>query len=437
MTPGSAQRPQDDDRLQVAIDRLADAVRAGRSGNEESAALKELVAQLRSANQHLVLASVRAQVLQEEAEARNRQQNEFLAMLAHELRNPMAPISNAASLLAKITAAHPILPEIQGVISRQVEHMAHLIDDLLDASRITTGKVTLQKSRITVNEVVSRAVEMVRPSIEQRGQQLVVDPMPAALPIEGDLTRLSQALSNLLVNASKFTPEQGRVDIGIAPHADRVHLSVRDNGVGIEPDLLPYIFDFFRQGPRSLARSEGGLGIGLSVAKGLVELHGGTISVRSEGAGTGAQFEIALPVLDHSAPEPASAPGPVPAIGSRRILLIEDNADTNATLKMLLELQGHQVAAALDGLTGLSLATSFPHDVILCDIGLPGMDGYGVMTQVRQQAVRPRPFAIALSGYGQPEDRARALEAGFDEYIVKPVKSDYLLYLIGSLKAPV
>jgi signal transduction histidine kinase len=425
---------QEGEQLQQAISDLVAAIRSNRSGEEESKALTSVVSQLRAANQNLVLASVRAQILQEQAEERNRQQNEFLAMLAHELRNPMAPISNAANLLAKIASAHPLLPQIQGVISRQVEHMAHLIHDLLDASRITSGKIALQKSRITVNDVINRSLEIVRPSIEQKQQHLKVEPLEEVVSMEGDLIRLSQALSNLLVNASKFTPEGGQISLTARQEGDALHLVLADNGAGIEPDLLPHIFDLFRQGPRTLDRSEGGLGVGLSIAKGLIEMHGGKILVRSAGTGRGSQFDVMLPALKEESPESlisASTPQQ-PANTSQRILLIEDNADTNATLQMMLELDGHRTASARDGMTGVSMALNEAYDVIVCDIGLPGLDGYAVIEQIRQREKHRQPFAIALSGYGQPEDRKRALEAGFDEHIVKPVKGEYLLYLIDS-----
>jgi signal transduction histidine kinase len=424
---------QEGEQLQRAIDDLVAAIRANRSGEEESKALIALVSQLRVANQNLVLTSVRAQILQEQAEERNRQQNEFLAMLAHELRNPMAPISNAANLLAKLSSAHPLLPQIQGVISRQVEHMSRLIHDLLDASRITSGKIALQKSGITVNDLINHSLEMVRPSIEQKRQQLKVEPLAEAVWMEGDLIRLSQALSNLLVNASKYTPEGGQISLAVRQEAGAVRLVLTDNGAGIEPELLPHIFDLFKQGARTLARSDGGLGVGLSIAKGLIEMHGGKVLARSAGAGMGSQFDILLPVLKKGSGEsPVSSPAlRQHARTSQRILLIEDNADTNETLQMLLELDGHRTASARDGLAGVSMAMSEDYDVVVCDIGLLGLDGYAVIEQIRQRTNR-QPFAIALSGYGQPEDRERAIKAGFDEHVVKPVKGEYLLYLIGS-----
>ncbi|MEC4723073.1 ATP-binding protein [Noviherbaspirillum sp. CPCC 100848] len=425
---------QDDVRVRQAIDRVVEAVRGGHSGSEEIQDLLSLVSQLREANQNLVLAAVKAQVLQETAETRNRQQNEFLAMLAHELRNPIAPISNAASLLEKMTSAHPLLPKIQGVISRQVTHMARLIDDLLDASRITSGKVSLERSRITVNDILNRALEVVRSTIDQRHQQLLAEPLENDVMVEGDLIRLAQAMSNILVNASKFTPEGGKVTVLLKRHGDAVHFVVRDSGIGIESELLPHIFELFRQGPRTLARSEGGLGIGLSVTKALVEMHGGRIAAHSMGRDMGSEFEIVLPVAQ-DAPQGTAGEDPAPLAAPAaccRILLIEDNPDTSATLQLLLELSGHRVTVAPDGLSGVSLAKTNTYDVILCDIGLPGLNGYGVIRQVRQLEATHQPYAIAISGYGQPEDRARAIGAGFNEYLVKPVKTDTVLGLIAT-----
>jgi signal transduction histidine kinase len=433
-TPLESRIINDEDRLQHAIDTLVAEIRANRSGAEEIAVLKTLVAQLRDANQNLVLATVKAQVLQEEAETVNRRQNEFLAMLAHELRNPMAPISNAAILLERIVAAHPLLPQIQGVISRQIDHMAHLLDDLLDASRITSGKVSLQKRTVALNNVIMHSVEVSRPFIDERRQQFDIEPITEPILIEADLDRLSQVFSNLLINASKFTPEGGHISLRTVRQANTVIVSVKDNGRGIEPELQPHVFDLFMQGPRSLDRSEGGLGIGLSVARGLVEMHGGKILVKSEGPGLGSEFDVILPILPAEDREPTVVE-PVlkaPSAARRRILLIEDNADSNATLKTLLELEGHQVTSALDGLTGLSLARANPYDMVICDIGLPGIDGYEIIAQIRQQMDQPRPLAIALSGYGQPEDRMRAARAGFDHHLLKPVKAEYLLHIINA-----
>src|SRR3569623_885576 len=371
----------EEDRVQTAVDLLIQEIRADRDGAQEVAALKILLQQLRAANQHLVLATVKAQDLQEQAEERNRQQDEFLAMLAHELRNPMAPISNAAKLLASVADAHPMLPQIQGIISRQVDHLPRLLDDLLDAARLTTGRVTLQKAVTQLNDILAHAIEL---STERQDGSVAV--------------------------------------------------SVKDNGHGIDPELQTRIFDLIIQGPRQLDRAEGGLGIGLSVAKAITELHGGQISVYSDGVGFGSNFLVRLPVATS---EEARESPPVllplqPASPARRILLIDDNADTTMTLKMVLELDGHHVATACDGPTGLAIAKNDIYDVIICDIGLPGMDGCEVVKQLRQQPAKSKTLMIALSGYCQAEDRNRGFGAGFDQYFVKPVSGSALLNAIAA-----
>jgi len=423
----------EEDRVQNAVDLLIQEIRADRDGAQEVAALKMLLQQLRAANQHLVLATVKAQVLQEQAEERNRQQDEFLAMLAHELRNPMAPISNAAKLLASVADAHPMLPQIQGIISRQVDHLTRLLDDLLDAARLTTGRVTLQKAVTQLNDILAHAIEVSRPHIEKRRQQLDVR-LSKPVMINADAVRLSQVFLNLLINASKYTPVNGCIELSTERQDGSVAVSVKDNGHGIDPELQTRIFDLFIQGPRQLDRSEGGLGIGLSVAKAITELHGGQISVNSGGVGFGSNFLVRLPVATS---EEARESPPVllplqPAPPTRRILLIDDNADTTMTLKMVLELDGHHVATACDGPTGLAIAKNDIYDVIICDIGLPGMDGFEVVKQLRRQPAKSKTLMIALSGYCQAEDRNRGFGAGFDHYLVKPVSGSALLNAIAA-----
>jgi signal transduction histidine kinase len=386
-TIADAAAPQDKgERLQSALRELVTEVEAAEHSKEALAALEDLVIQLRTANQHLVLATVKAQTMHEEAEALNRRQNEFLAMLAHELRNPLAPIGNAAALLEKITSAHPMLGTVHGVIQRQVQHMARLLDDLLDASRVSSGKISLQKQRVALTELIERAVEVSRPLVEKRAQHLIIEPPPAQVEIDGDPVRLAQVFSNLLINASKYTQDGGTVRLSAEVRADSIAVSISDNGAGIAPEIQSTIFDLFTQGPRSLARTEG---------------------------------------------EALLSPSAVGAPGSFRILLIEDNVDANDTLRMLLELDGHAVASAVDGLTGLARARDAAFDVIVCDIGLPGIDGFEVIRQLRQ-AGGAMPVMVALSGYGQQEDRDRALQAGFDDYLVKPVGGEALLRTIAA-----
>jgi len=425
-----------EDRLHQTLDRLAEATRNDEQVQQDLALLKDLLAQLRTANENLVLATVKAQALQEDADLRNRRQNEFLAMLAHELRNPMAPISNAAQLLKKVTSAHPMLPKLQEIIDRQVHHMVHLLDDLLDASRIQCGKVHLQRSVIALSDVIGQAVELSRPSMEGRAQQLDIQSGMAPAFVHGDLVRLSQVFSNLLINASKYTQDGGRISLQVRSLDDSVIVTVRDNGRGIDAKLLPHVFDLFVQDERGLDRAEGGLGIGLSVAKGLVELHGGRITVRSDGPGLGSTFEVLLPLATArgATHRQDAGSGARSASSGLRILIMEDNADFATTLMTLLELEGHFVQVAHDGIAGLNAALAHPFDALICDIGLPRLNGYEVIAQVRRQQEAPRPLAIALSGYGQPEDRQKALDAGFDRHLTKPLQGNELFEVLATCR---
>ena len=387
---------------------------------------RELAEHLREANEHLVLAAVHAQTSRDDAEETNRRQNEFLAMLAHELRNPLVPISVSASLLERNPAVAGTLRQLTGVIGRQVGHMARLLDDLLDAARLSSGKITLAIQPLRLSEVLDQAVETVLPRLRERGQQLDVAQAAPDVVVDGDAVRLTQVFTNLLSNASKYTQDGGRVHVAVEC-IDGAGVSVRvsDNGSGMAEETMLRAFDLFTQGPRSLARSEGGLGVGLNVVRNLVGMHGGGVSAASPGPGQGSTFTVSLPRSSAAAPH-GGAPAPAPGThAARRILVVEDNADACDVLRMLLELEGHQVAIALDGHAGLALALAGGFDAIVCDIGLPGIDGYELMERLRaaclQRPQERRPLAVALSGYGQPSDRERALAAGFDRYLVKPV----------------
>jgi signal transduction histidine kinase/ActR/RegA family two-component response regulator len=396
--------------------------------------LETSLAQLREANEHLVLATVNAQHLQEDAEAANRRQNEFLAMLAHELRNPLSPISMAATMLGRTPDASPQLRRLSHVIGRQVGHMAKLLDDLLDAARISSGKITLAAQPLPLAGVLQHAVEIVQPSIEERRQTLRVEPPDESVVVDGDQVRLTQVFTNLLGNASKYTADGGALSLTVRADAGSVAVCVEDNGNGIGPEIIPYIFDLFTQGPRSLARSEGGLGVGLNVVRNLVAMHAGTVEAHSEGTGCGSRFTVRLPRTDRQAasrpPTEAAAAG-----GRRRVLVVEDNPDTCATLAACLQDQGHEVVTALDGRGGLAAALERPYDVIVCDIGLPGLDGMGLIRALRGANAIERPLAIALSGYGQADDLERGIAAGFDHYLVKPADLAELLRLIAACPA--
>ena len=418
-------------QLRAKVDALLREVSALRRVTSDRNDLEDMVAQLRDANQNLVLATVSAQALRDEAEAANKRQNEFLAMLAHELRNPLAPISMAATLLERTVGASPQLLHLHAVISRQVDHMARLLDDLLDAARISSGKITLMLEPLQLADVIEQTLETIQPRIQERQQQLAVELPDEPVMMEGDQVRLTQVFSNLLVNASKFTGDQGRIMLSARLCGDSLLVSVQDNGTGIAADVLPHIFDLFTQGPRSLARSEGGLGIGLNVVRNLVGMHGGTVRAHSDGPGCGSVFTVTLPVSRKSraaSPAAQSAPG---AARACRILLVEDNVDASNTLESFLALEGHVVNAAYSGTAGLAMAIEQRYDILICDIGLPGLDGFDLIRELRHAPGGDRLFAIALSGYGHPEDRARAIDAGFDRYFVKPVDGKALLGLIA------
>jgi signal transduction histidine kinase/ActR/RegA family two-component response regulator len=416
---------------------LEDEVEQLRAVAAEKRRLDDTVAQLREANEHLVLAAVQAQHLQEDAEAANRRQNEFLAMLAHELRNPLSPIGMAASLLDRTPDATPQLHKLARVIGRQVDHMAKLLDDLLDAARISSGKITLSTQPLVLADVLQQAVETMQPCIQERRQTLQLELPPEMVVVEGDQVRLTQVFTNLLGNASKYTADGGSLHLSAQADDDDVAVTITDNGAGIAPEIIPFIFDLFTQGPRSLARSEGGLGVGLNVVRNLVTMHAGTVSAESRGASQGSSFTVRLPRSGHRSID--RAPAQVAVTGGRkRVLVVEDNPDTCATLAACLREEGHEVVTALDGRSGLAAAMERPYDVIVCDVGLPGLDGLGLIRAVRAAVGTgagdggTRPLAIALTGYGQPEDRARGLEAGFDHYLVKPVGLEALLKLIGA-----
>ena len=424
-------------RIRAMEDELEAARALARRQAEERQVLEAALAQLREANEHLVLATVDAQYQREDAEATNRRQNEFLAMLAHELRNPLSPLAMAASLLERDPGAAPQQLKLARVIGRQVDHMARLLDDLLDAARVSSGKITLSVEPLLLADVLRGAVETVQPRSAERGQVLDVELPPGTVAVEGDEVRLAQVFTNLLGNASKYTGDGGRLRLSTQADQDGVvTVTVEDNGTGIAPEVLPYIFDLFTQGPRSLARSEGGLGVGLSVVRNLVSMHGGTVEAHSDGPGHGSRFTVRLPRCARVPAAPVAA-GPAASAARRRILLVEDNPDACATLADILATEGHDVRCAPDGHAGLALALDHPWDVIVCDIGLPGLDGLALMRALRARQEGARPYAIALTGYGQPDDEARGLAAGFDRYLVKPVGASALLAVVAAAPAPV
>ncbi len=376
--------------------------------------------------------------LQSRAEAlarADREKDEFLAVLAHELRNPLAPVFYALRLLDEKPLEDPQRWYLRRIVDRQMRRLARLIDDLLDISRIRTGKVELRKERVELSNAVTHAVDIVRPLCEDRGIALTVSLPPEPVWMKADPTRLEQVLSNLLSNAVKFTEDKGSISIAAERESREIVVRVKDTGVGIAPDLLPRIFDLFTQGDRTLDRSRDGLGIGLTLSQKLVELHGGTIAAHSEGAGTGSEFVVRLPILLETAPPDAEAARVAGAAShSLRILVVDDSEDTAETMGTLLEMSGHTVQVAHSGPAALEAAATFQPDVVLLDIGLPGLDGYQVAERLREDPSMRGVTLIAASGYGQEEDRRRSMEAGIDRHLVKPVDLRELQDLLAAVE---
>jgi PAS domain S-box-containing protein len=355
----------------------------------------------------------------------DRRKDEFLAMLSHELRNPLAPIRSGIYILERATPGGEQAKRAQAVIDRQVGHLTRLVDDLLDVTRISRGKIRLQRESVDFAEVVRRVVEDHRSSFTEADVDLRASIPEVPIRIHADRTRVAQVVGNVLQNASKFTPAGGTVTVAVEADAPTGHavVRVRDSGIGIAPDILPHLFEPFMQADRTLDRSRGGLGLGLALVKGLAELHEGEVHVSSDGPGTGAEFVVRLPLERASAPSPGPAPAAAPR-PPRRVLIIEDNLDAAESLQAVLVLGGHTVRVAHDGRGGLELAREFAPDVVLCDIGLPGMDGFEVARAFRADPSLRATALVALSGYALPEDRQRAAEAGFDRHLAKPASPD-------------
>lgn len=353
----------------------------------------------------------------------DRRKDEFLAMLAHELRNPLAAIDYSTQLLSSSPGQLPVATEI---IQRQVRQLSHLIDDLLDVSRITTNRIQLRKEAIDAGVLVSRAIGCARPAIEERNHELAVDIATQEMPLFADPTRIEQVIVNLLTNAAKYTPEGGHIGIRAYPENQHIVIKVKDSGVGIPPEMLTRVFELFMQVHPTIDRARGGLGIGLTVVRHLTEMHGGTVSATSEGLGKGSEFSIQLPLSSIRGAEatPSVAPSIRPGL---RVLVVDDNADTARTLALLLQGLGCMTQEVNEGPPVLEAAKSFRPDVILLDIGLPGLDGYQNARLIRQTPELSDARLIALTGYGQREDRERSKEAGFDDHLVKPVQFDSLV----------
>jgi PAS domain S-box-containing protein len=365
----------------------------------------------------------------------DRRKDEFLAMLAHELRNPLAPIRNAVQIMRDLDRGDTAtLDWVREVIDRQVGHLGRLVDDLLDVSRLVRGSIELRKEIVDLVQVVEWALVVARPLIQNCRHVLVVSLPAEALWLDADPTRLTQVLENLLTNAAKYTPPGGCIWLEAGGEDGQAVIRVRDNGMGIPADLQPQVFELFTQGRRSLDRSQGGLGIGLTIVKSLVEKHGGTISVRSNSGGS--EFTVRLPlsrVRTDGVRQVQGDAGPRPVGTAHRILVVDDNEDARNSLGLLLELEGHRIAKATDGPTALALAVEFRPELVLLDIGLPGMDGYEVARRLREEPKARDALLVAVTGYGQSDDKCRAEAAGFDRHLVKPVDPDVLGRILAQL----
>jgi PAS domain S-box-containing protein len=364
--------------------------------------------------------------------AADRAKDEFLAMLGHELRNPLAAVQSAI-IAARLDPSRR--DDALEIARRQTVQLRRLVDDLLDVSRVTQGKITLRKKRVFLSTIVERAVEATRAQLEERGHELSVS-LPPEIEVDADAGRLEQVLVNLISNAAKYTPAGGRIAVSAALDGGEVVLRVRDNGIGIAPDMLPRVFELFAQANRSLDRAQGGLGLGLALVRRLVELHGGRVEARSDGCGRGAEFVAVLPAALGPADAQAiddDQPVGAPPSASARVLLVEDNVDAADALGMLLELLGHEVQVVHDGLAALEAIQRRMPDVMLVDIGLPGIDGFEVARRVRALPNAASTVLVALTGYGRSEDKERTRAAGFDHHLTKPVEIDALQGLVATL----
>jgi PAS domain S-box-containing protein len=361
----------------------------------------------------------------------DRRKTEFLGMLSHELRNPLAPIRSSIYILEHAAPASEDARRARAVIARQSEHLTRLVDDLLDVTRIARGKIELRPTRVDLGDVLRRTAEDLRAVVEQRGIELALELPSANATVVGDATRLGQVIGNLLHNATKFTPPGGRVTLALTLAPDTAEIRVRDTGSGIDRALLDRVFEPFVQGEESLARTQGGLGLGLALVKGVTELHGGSVRAESAGPGAGAEFVVQLPLAGPSGPEPAVRGAPAPSQGGRRVLVVDDNADAAESLAQLVALFGHTVEVAYDGASAIAKAHSWHPGVVLCDIGLPGLSGYDVARALREE-IGGAVQLVALTGYAQPDDVKRAADAGFDAHVAKPADPAALERLLAT-----
>jgi signal transduction histidine kinase len=400
--------------------------------SEKTRELEELNQQLRRANEDLSrINSSLATEVRERTRAENQlkeavvKRDEFLAMLSHELRNPLSPLRNAAHMLMQGDTQDPKIIWSRGVIERQLKHMIRLVDDLLDVSRIARGKIVLVSEKVAVADVIAVAVETVQPLLEQKGQVLTVEPVDPTLTVRGDPVRLAQVVGNLLHNAAKYTGEGGRIMLSSRKGEGGAEISVRDSGIGISAESMPHIFELFTQIPSERVNTGGGLGIGLALVRALVELHGGEIRASSDGLDRGSEFTVRLPLFveDEAAAGAANGAGTVEHVMQvrRNILIADDNQDALESLALMLRLEGHEVHCASDGEEALALAGLRRPEIVVLDVGMPKLDGCEVARRIRAESWGRDAVLVALTGWGQDADRKRSREAGFDMHLVKPV----------------
>jgi len=402
---------------------------------EKTRELERANAELEGANRGLQTEIAERERLERALREADRKKDEFLAILAHELRNPLAPIRNAVQMMRVKPLADPELAWCRDAIDRQIELLVRLVDDLLDISRITQGKIKLQKTRADVASIVAQGIETLRVQIDARSQELEVDLPAEACWIDGDVPRLAQVVGNLVSNASKYTDEGGRIRLSVDVEPDasggQAVIRVKDTGIGIPPEMLPTLFQLFAQVDSTIDRAQGGLGVGLALVRNLVEMHGGTVSAHSEGRGRGSEFVVRVPL---STSQVGPAPTPPPPSGGkdrgRRVLVVDDNEDSAASMALLLQSVGHSACTANDGHAALEVAEKIRPEVVLLDLGMPDLDGYEVARRMRGRPWGKEILLVALTGWGQQEARDRSRTAGFDAHLVKPVELDALLRIV-------
>jgi CheY-like chemotaxis protein/two-component sensor histidine kinase len=371
--------------------------------------------------------------LEETLREADRRKDEFLATLAHELRNPLAPIRNSLEVLKRSDISREAIREAYAVMGRQLNQMVRLIDDLLDISRISRGKLIIQREQVELSEILRHALETSRPCVEEAGHKVTMKLLPGPVFLKADFVRLSQVFSNLLNNACKFTPAQGKLQVSVAVGDSEAIVSLMDNGIGIPRDKLRTIFEMFSQVDSSLNRTQGGLGIGLALVREVVQMHGGEVEAKSEGIGKGSEFIVRLPIMQE-----VTIPQPVVELhsgetGQYRILVVDDNRDSATTLSMLLKISGHETQTAHDGVEAVQVSEMFQPHVILLDIGLPKLNGYEACRRIREHSWGQQIVIIALTGWGQEDDRRKSREAGFNGHLVKPVEHAALSTLLTEL----